>query len=61
MAITDSSTEFPSKTPLFARSQSPEMIEAGGVSDAAGLDVPFCLDKDYFESENPWEEIITYF
>ena len=37
------------------------MIEVGNVTDAAGIDTSFCLDKDYFESENPWEEKITYF
>jgi len=54
-------SELPSEAPLFARSPSPETIEAGGVSDAVGIDTPFRLDKDYFESENPWEEKITYF
>ena len=59
--VADSSAEFLSKAPLFTCSQSPEPIQGGGGSDTIGIDTPSYLDKDYFESENPWEEIIKYF
>ena len=59
--VADPLPESSSKTPLFERSQTPESIKAGGFSDTTSVNAPFCLDKDYFESENPWEEEIAYF
>ena len=57
----DPLTGFTGKTPLFAHSQTPESIKVDGVSDSMEADAPFHLEKDYFESENPWEESIAYF
>jgi hypothetical protein len=52
---------FGDTIPLFARSRSPKLFKVDDVSDTLGTDLPSHLDKEYFESENPWEEIITYF
>jgi len=52
-------SDFSGKIPLLALSQSPEPTRMGGTSDAT--DASSYLDKDYFESENPWEEKIAYF
>ena len=59
--IAHPSTESTNKIPLFTRSRTPEPIKVGGILDAVGTDAPSHLDKDYFELENPWEDVITYF
>lgn len=60
--VADPLTEPLSNALLFLCSQTPEVIEGGsGVSDATGIDESSLLDTDYFERENPWKDIITYF
>lgn len=50
-----------SGTPLFLQSQTPEPAKVDGAIDTTGADVSSHLNEGYFESENPWEDTITYF
>jgi len=63
--VIDFVTEPSSGAPLFMQSPSfelTELTEPTSISDAAGLStLSSRLDKDYYQSENPWKETIRYF
>lgn len=51
------------KVPLFTRSPSPEPTDVTSISSTSTVEKNLSshLDKDYFESENPWTHPIMYF
>jgi hypothetical protein len=61
LSVAKSSAELLGTTPLFERSSSQELIKVDSGSDPMGVNMPSHLNRDYFESENPWEGAIAYF